>query len=398
MRLLLLALAVCGALRPVAAQEPEHHEPRVEVEGYGIINYFHFAWQTDPRRRAVIDLERFVLESSYRVSPQLRFEAELEFEHGGTGATMEFDPFEEFGEFEQEIEKGGEIVVEKLQATFLLRPAFNVRVGHVYVPVGLISSADEPDEYFGNTRHEAEAALIPDIWHETGAGVVGQIGPASYQLFVVTGLDGSGFSSATFVKRGHQKRFETANADDLALVGRLDLTLRDATTVGVSAYHGNTTGNRPKPDLTEPANLTLFDAHATAEVGRFRARALLLFGHLQNADLVSAANRNLSNNLNVKRTPVGSEALAWFVEAGVNVLSEHTPLFAYGRYDWYDTMYRVTGDVFDNPRWARQTVTAGLNWFPDPHFIVKASFAHRTLGLSSGNREETVSLGVAALF
>ena len=43
----------------------------------------------------------------------MRLEAELEFEHGGTGITMEFDKLEEFGEFEMEVEKGGEVIVEK---------------------------------------------------------------------------------------------------------------------------------------------------------------------------------------------------------------------------------------------------------------------------------------------
>ncbi|HUL03277.1 MAG TPA: hypothetical protein VLV16_08640 [Gemmatimonadales bacterium] len=397
---------VCAA--PLAAQHEEREGAehgdsgggRFEAEGYGVINYYHFAWQTDPNRRDAVDLERFVLESNYKVSKRLQFAAEVEFEHGGTGVTMEFDRFEEFGEYEQEVEKGGEVKVEKLEATFLISPRFNIRVGHVYVPVGLVSQADEPDEYFTNTRNESEAAMIPTVWDETGVGFFGQIGRFHYQGLVVTGLDATGFSSANWVRLGHQGRFETVNADNFAVVGRLDFDVADETRVGVSAYHGNSADNRPKPDLQVPANVTIFDAHATAEVGVFRARALVLFGHLQNADQVSDANRNLSNNLNVKRTPVGSEALAWFVEAGANVLGAHSrmPLFLYGRYDWYDTMYKVTGDVFDNPRWARKAVTTGINWFPDPHFIVKASYSHRTIGLPSNNREDTVALGVAALF
>jgi len=80
------------------------------------------------------------------------------------------------------------------------------------------------------------------------------------------------------------------------------------------------------------------------------------------------------------------------------VLGSRAPLYLYGRYDWYDTMYKVTGDVFDNPRWAREAVTTGFNWFPDPHFILKASYSRRTIGLPSNNLEETVALGVAAQF
>lgn len=398
----LVALLVSALAGPVAAQEHDEDDEqgagRFGFGGHAVLNYFHFDWDTDTSRRDVVDLERFVLESHYKVSDRLLFEGEVEFEHGGTGVTMEFDRLEEFGEFEQEVEKGGEIVVEKLQATFHLRRAFNVRVGHLYVPVGLLTAYDEPEDYFTNTYSEAEAAMIPTIWHESGVGFLGQMGRFHYQGYVVTGLDGTGFSSATWVRRGHQARFEMVNAEDLALTGRLDVDIAAGCRVGASAYYGNSTGNRPKPDLTVPAYVTIFDGHATAAVGRFRVRGLVLYGELQNADLVSAANRNLSNNLNVKRTPVGSAALAWYLEGGANVLGPRTPLYVFGRYDWYDTMYRVTGDIFDNPRWARTVVTTGLNWFPDPHFIVKASYSRRTIGLPSNNLEETVALGVAAQF
>jgi len=165
MRLSLLFVVVLGfATAASAAAQEEHKQPapgRFGFGGFAGLNYFHFNWDTDTNRRDVVDLERFVLESRYQASPQLLFEAEVEFEHGGTGVTMEFDRLEEFGEFEQEVEKGGEIVVEKLQATFQLRPAFNVRVGHLYVPVGLLTAYDEPEDYFTNTYPEAEAALIP---------------------------------------------------------------------------------------------------------------------------------------------------------------------------------------------------------------------------------------------
>ena len=73
---------------------------RFSVSGYGVINYANFYWETDPERRAHIDVERLVVAPKFQLSETIRLEAELEFEHGGTGTTMEFDKFEEFGEFE----------------------------------------------------------------------------------------------------------------------------------------------------------------------------------------------------------------------------------------------------------------------------------------------------------
>ena len=86
---------------------------RFSVSGYGVISYANFYWETDPDRRAHIDVERLVVAPKLQINDTIRLESELEFEHGGTGITMEFDKFEEFGEFEMEVEKGGEIIVEK---------------------------------------------------------------------------------------------------------------------------------------------------------------------------------------------------------------------------------------------------------------------------------------------
>ena len=97
--------------------------------------------------------------------------------------------------------------------------------------------------------------------------------------------------------RGHQKRFETTNAENLALALRLDwFYLPDGDSrIGVSFYIGDSADNRPKPDFDVSAVVTVIDGHATYERGPLHARALVLYGHLQNAEAVTEANRNLSN-------------------------------------------------------------------------------------------------------
>jgi hypothetical protein len=406
--MVLLAL-VTLVTRPLGAQEEADTgtQHRFSVEGYAVANYYHFDWQTDPRRRSKIDIERLAIEPSYRVNDWLHFNSEIEFEHGGTGVTIEFDPFEEFGEFETEVEKGGEVEIEKLEAVFTLRPAFNIRVGRLYVPVGLLSSHDEPDEYFTAGRNETEVALIPTLWHEIGINVFGTLGRARYQALLINGLDATGFSSANWIVGGWQKRFEQANANGLAVVGRVDVDVAKGTSVGVSGYFGNSADNRPKADLTVPANVGIIEGHAVVECGPFKARGLLLYGHLQNSGAVSDANRNLSNNLNVKRTPVASAALGWFVEAGYDVLPlltsappgpGHRGLDLFARYDWYDSMYDVAPGIFDNPRWERHVITAGLNWRIDPTFLVKGEYSHRTLGLTTANTEDTIALGFGLMY
>lgn len=408
---LLVGLLALVALAPARLAAQDHDEAdsahRFSVEGFAVANYLNFDWQTDPKRRNKVDLERVAVEPSYRVNDWLQFNGEVEFEHGGTGVTVEFDPFEEFGEFETDVEKGGEVEIEKLEAVFTLRKTFNVRVGRLYVPVGLLSSHDEPDEYFTNARNEIEVALIPTLWHEMGINVFGTLGRAHYQALLINGLDATGFSSANWIVGGWQKRFEQANANGLAVVGRVDLDVASGASVGMSGYFGNSAANRPKADLDVPANVGIIEGHAVLERGPFKARGLVLYGHLQNSGAVSDANRNLSNNLNVKRTPVASAALGWFVEAGYDVLPllagksagpRRQGLDVFARYDWYDSMYDVAPGIFDNPRWERHVLTGGFNWRIDPSFLVKGEYSHRTLGLTAANTENTIALGFGLMY
>lgn len=400
--LLLLSLLTLP-IRTEGATDPDTSDAsRFGLHGYGVVNYFAFDWETDPARRNALDLERLVLYPSVRLSERVRVEAEVEIEHGGTGATLEFDRFEEFGEFEQEIEAGGEVVLEQLHVHVAVTPAFNIRVGRLKLPIGLASTNDEPNEYFTTTRSSVEANLIPTNWYEIGAQAYGQVGRLAYNLSLTNGLDGTGFSSANWVQPGYQTRFETVNAEDLALALRLDYLLGDETLVGLSAYGGNTTGNRPKPDLAADAYVGLVEAHGQWVRGPLTVRGMALYGGLQNADLVSQANRNLSNNLGVKRTPVGSAALGAYAEAGYNVLSllglPGERLDVFGRLAFYDSMYRVTSDTFDNPRWERTDYTGGLNYRPIDDLIIKAEFTHRVLGTDVDNVEDTFSLGLGFEF
>lgn len=371
------------------------------VSGYGIINYAHYDWEIDPNRRASIDIERFVVAPKYRINDTIRLEAEIEFEHGGTGSTMEFDKFEEFGEFEMEIEKGGEVIIEKLAVVFSIDPLFNIRVGHIIVPVGLISKRHRPQHYFTTTRPEAETYIIPTIWHETGVELFGSLGILKYQAQVINGLDSTGFSSRHWIVPGHQLRFETVNAEAPALVGRLDFAFDENATVGISGYYGDTAANRPKPDVDFDAYVGIAGLHGFYEVNAVTVRGMFLLGMLQNADRLSKVNRTLSNNLNVKRTPIGSSAVGMYIEAGYDVASilrttkkEFPKCELFGRFDYYDTMASVEGLIFDNPRWERTTLTYGINYHINSQLVFKGHHSLRRLATTEQNKENTLSIGL----
>lgn len=358
------------------------------LEGYGVINYYQYDYDTDPVLKDQIDAERLNLYLSYQFSDKISFKSEIEFEHGGTGVAVSYDNQEEFGEFEHEIEKGGSVKLEQINLTFKISKHFNIRAGRVKLNIGIASNLDEPTDYFTTTRPEMESEILPMGWYENGLEIFGKFAKRfNYQFYFVNGLDATGFSSRGWIKNGYQTRFEMVNAESFAIAGRLDYSFGNDkhNFFGISAYINDAAANRPKNDMSETAYVTLVEAHINYNKNNFRFNAEALYGNLENSNIVSQQNANLSNNLGVKRTAVGKNAVGFSAEAGYNVLpwvfsNTTQKLFPFLRYDFYDTMHEVEGAIIDNPRWQRSTITAGINWFILPKIVVKAQYSDRRLG------------------
>ncbi len=376
---------------------------RVSLEGYGTINYFHFDWETVSERKSMLDLERFVLYPGVQLADDVRLLGEIEIEHGGTGITKEFDA--DAGEVEDELEAGGEVVLEQLNVTFDLRDDLRVRAGKLKLPMGLSSVNDEPAEYFTTTRSEMESAMIPTNWYEIGVQGEGSFGRVDVSAAIVNGLTSEGFGSDSWIASGQQEQFETAVAEAPAFMSRVDVRFGDENVVGLSGYIGDSADNRRTSPLRNngkevDALVSVIDAHAQVQEGPWTGRALVLYGHLENSDVVAANNDG---------TPVGSDALGYLVAGGVDVFSfidgPDQRLDVFGRYEFYDTQWRTTGAVPDDAFWERSVFTGGLNWHVVEPVVVKAQYSRRVRGRErsvpggdSGDTENTVSLGLGFEF
>jgi hypothetical protein len=404
------------------ATETEDDDPllkwnKFSLKGYGVVNYFKNDFDTDPEYKDKFDTERLNLYLGYQFNKNISFLSEIEFEHGGTGVTLEYDTQEEAGEFEQEVEKGGEVKLEQLYIDFKIAPYFNVIAGRMKVHFGLSQDLDEPTEYFTTTLPEMENELIPLGWYENGIEIYGRFANRfQYRVYVVSGLDATGFSSRNWIKFGHQDRFEMANAASFAYAGRLDYQFgkNKHTYFGVSGYVNNAAANRPKNDMQQSAYVTIGEAHFSYHENNFRIHAIGLYGNLENSDIVSLKNAKLSNNLGVKRNAVGKNALGVSTEVGYNIMSILAPksiqkLYPFLRYDYYDSFQNVEGNVIKNPRWQRSVITGGVNWFIIPHIVVKAQYSDRRLGSENYDQgtleftgkkqhERTFSVGLAFEF
>lgn len=379
---------------------------------YGINRFYGKSEGNRKKHRNTISIPRFVLALDYKFTPKWILGAEIEFESGGVGTAYEIENSEN-GEYETEVEKGGEVALEQFHITRLIHPAFNVRAGHVILPVGLTNSHHEPINFFGTTRPEGETTMIPSTWHENGIELFGTIGKGyatfSYQALVTSGLNACGFDRNNWVQGGKQGIFEEDNFTSPAYTFRVDYNGVPGLRLGASFYYcANTTANSDK--LTEynfHAPVRIYTADAQYKNNIVAARANFMWGNLTNADRVSAVNTKLSNNSPYTRVvPVAKKAVSYGAEVGLNLAgifagTRCPVLYPFARFDYYNTQKECAGLYIADKRNEVRKWTAGINWFALPNLVVKADYATRQIGTSKifgkgkYNSENEFSIGVA---
>ncbi len=379
---------------------------QMEIFGYGSMLYSNYDYlqnyQQDPKNRSKIDFERFVISPRFLLTENIKLVSEIEFEHGGTGATMEYDTLDEFGEFEAEIEKGGEVVIEEGYLDITHKSALNYRIGHMVIPIGLNSQRHLPNLYLSTHRNLSETAILPNTWHETGVMAYGKFGDkVNYQAMVMSGLNSEYFNSANWIQAGHQKRFESANADNLAMALRVDYGDLVGSHIGASLYMGNTSQNRTKSPIDEKGTVTLLDIHGVYDKGNIRLRSMAMLGKLSDAEAITLANKGLPSALEAKRSPIGSQALAYFVEAGYDIapkLGHSKSIIPFVKYDFVNSMHKTEGTVPKLDRFERASITIGANYFYTPNVVFKADYSKVSNGDKSIKDMNAFTLAVGYQF
>ncbi|MCR4773484.1 MAG: hypothetical protein K5854_03915 [Prevotella sp.] len=345
--------------------------------------------------------------------------SEIEFEHTGTGSANEQE-FEEAGEWEQEVEKGGEVELEQ----FWLQKSFgrwaNIRIGHIVVPVGLNNAHHEPLNFFTVYRPEGENAILPSTWHDTGISFWGRKGDFRYEVQFLAGLDAMNFNRDGWVNSGAGSSFEFKVANKYGFAARIDNYSVKGLRLGLSGYYGKAMHNSYPHDLEgdlydKNGNFTgekkRYDGvKGTVAIGSFDftfnrfnwiVRGNADYGYVGDAATISDIKQNrTSNKAPYQKTPVGKNAVAVGIEAGYDVFSqigkmraENKKMYVFGRYEYYDSYIPESGqqryDFTDKRRMA-----VGLNYYPLPQIAVKAEYSRRLLK-SQYNDEPSVSIGIA---
>lgn len=301
---------------------------------------------------------------------------------------------------------------------------FNVKAGEIIVPVGYSNAHHEPLNFFTCYRPEGETAILPNTWHQLGVSFWGRVKDWRYEMQFLSGLNSESFTGENFVHPGATSPYEFKVANTYALAARVDNYSVKGLRVGVSGYYGHTFRNSIKDPGTTyddvKGALSIISGDFQLNRWNWIVRGSVVYAHLSDADRISTYNKANSTHHKYQdgnpfhNTNIGSNALAYSIEAGYNLFSQiqglrdRQKLYLFGRFDHYDSM--VAGTYKSQYRHcAPYITTVGFNYHPIKQIVIKGEYAYRAFkkpnnkGLSSDsplyvqpfNNEPSISLSIA---
>lgn len=423
-----------GAAVVSIAQESSDSPLRIGGYGEAVIsrNFFSQSFNRynaparykDDASHGRFDLPHVTFNLGYDFGKGWTFGSEVEFEHGGTESAVEIEA-EESGEYEAETEKGGEVALEQFWLNKeLLGGRLNVKAGEIIVPVGYSNAHHEPLNFFTCYRPEGEATILPNTWHQLGVSLWGRVGDWRYEAQFLSGLNSESFTAEKFVHQGATSPYEFKVANNYAGALRVDNYSISGLRIGVSGYYGYTFRNSIKTpgasydDVT--GALAIIAADFQLKRWNWIVRGNIDYAALSDADRISEYNKANSTHHKYQdgnpfhNTNIGSNALAYSMEAGYDVFSQiprlrgGQKLYVFGRFEHYNTM--VAGTYKSQYKYcAPYRYTVGVNYHPISEIVIKAEYAHRyfnkpnnnglaedsPLYIQPYNNEPSVSLSIA---
>ena len=425
----LLAAALCGPAVAVQADEPEANGTkqsgvekvlsRLSVGGYGEVAYTRNFYSDNQYRyrnpkkykddpsNGRFDIPHAVIYLNYDFGKGWKMGSEIEFEHTGTGSAIEIEA-DEGGEYEHEIEKGGEVELEQFWIEKTFASWANLRLGHIVVPVGLNNAHHEPLNFFTVYRPEGENTILPSTWHDTGMSFWGVSGRFRYEAQVVAGLNAMLFSRDGWAHSAAGSAYEFKPANKYGFAVRGDWYAAQGLRIGLSGYAGQAMHNT-YPNEMEGSGKTYDKVKANVLIGsvdmtlnrwNWIVRGQADYGYISDTPLLNAAKLNAPKSSPYNKTSVGKNAVSLGVEAGYDVFSQITKLrddrqklYVFGRYEYYNSYFPTHGQTnYDFTK--RSCIAAGVNYYPVPQVAVKAHWSNRLLK-SQYNNEPSINLGVA---
>jgi hypothetical protein len=327
------------------------------------------------------DIHRLVLYVGYDFNDWIELTSETEVEHAFVSD-----------------DSGGEVVVEQLYLDFKIDRRINARVGRILTPMGIINQKHEPTTFNGVERPSFAKYIIPTTWASDGIGIFGDLGKRwEYQLYLVNGLDGSGFNATDGIRGGRMK--ERPGYNEPAITGRVDyhafrgreMPYDQRLRIGASGYWGGLdNGNKGKrPGVNGDIQIYSMDAEYT--ISKFDFRGAVAYTNINGA-------RDIGNG-------TASGIFGWYLEGAYHFWPESfkkgklkdSDAVVFTRFDWFDTQARMPSGVSADPAGQRHEWTFGVTFFPVEELVLKADYQIRfdETGESPDNR---INFGVGWAF
>ena len=360
-----------------AASKVYNSKSPLSIGGYGDM---YFASSDKSGSKNIADVYHFVPYIGYKFTDNIILNTEIEFEHGG--ANPELSGAE------------GYAIIEFMYLDFLIYDAFNIQVGHILTPMGLINLRHEPTLFNTVQKPLTEKYIIPATWTTNGVMAYGKFGETglSYNAGIIQALDLNNGDAGKEgqIKEGRQGSVSKTVYEKAAFVARLDYRGVNGLLVGASGYYGAATQGS-----VSDTNALIYDIHATYEISGFKAKALYGATSISNPENIATAN---ANNASI------SDSNGYYVNLEYDVLAslattQKLPLFV--QYDYVNPAATVI-DPFGSTSATNidetATTTIGINYFPHEQVVLKADYAMTDIKAAGIEDYNTITLGMGFIF
>ena len=344
---------------------------KVTIGAYGEITY-----NQPEGDNGELDVQRFVLLVGYKFNDKTQFVSEIEIEH---------------------VE---EIFVEQAFVNHSISDNVSLRGGLMLVPMGIVNEYHEPTTFNGVERPAVDGVIVPTTWREIGVGVTGRFPDASigYQAYVFNGFkstsasgDGvNGALSGSSGLRGGRQKGIKSTVDSPTFSTKFDYYGIPGLRLGLSGYFGQTQADDDVEQL-DGANIgiSMVGLDARYAFRQFTARGQFIYAGLNNTDDY--------NNLTGK--DLGSALQGYYFEGAYNLLpiTNEQRLYAFARYENYDTHASVDGDLARNDAFNRTDLTTGLSYHISPGVVVKGDYQIRS-NKSDADVSNRLNFGIGVWF
>ena len=319
-----------------------------------------------------IDVQRLILLFGYKFDDRTQFVTEVEFEHVK------------------------EVYIEQAFVNYALSNSLNVRAGLMLVPMGIINEYHEPTTFNGVERPSLDNKLVPSTWREIGIGVSGRSDGLSlrYQAYIFNGflshngVDGL-IKGSNGLRSGRQKGAESVfRTPNLSM--KLDYYGINGLRLGLSGYFGSTQADDEVFDTAgSTVSMSMLGLDTRYAFRKFTARGQYITTTFNDSE---AYNQFTGKDL-------GSGMSGYYIEGAYNLLpiTNRQRLFAFVRYEDFDTHRSVPTNTLRNPAFHRKEITTGLSYHIAPGAIFKVDYQSKSTGLMDSQKGQ-YNAGVGVWF